>query len=489
MREPFIIERQENKLTLHRINLFIIFLIALSFYGYFIRPPDWNVNSRLGLVKAIVEEKRLTIDSYHEGELETYDKAFFNGHYYSDKAIGTSLLGAVVYAPIYLITGRPLPTELFIMLTTVLAVSIPCALLAPLIYSISIRIVKEKWIALSIALLVSLGTPFFPYAGAFYGHSLAGVLAFSVFFLWMEVNQLDAQVTSGRILLSGFLIGCMVLTEYTTLLIAISLIGYMIGIIYVKRISWDWKTICLFLAGGMVPLILLMLYNWLCFGSPLTLGYSNEYLSGFREMHSEGLMGIGWPNFVTLIYMTVHPMMGMFVQSPVLLFFVGGLVVMLRERALRVDLLFLVSTILIYFLAVSGFKLWWGGDSFTVRHLIPILPFFGIFMIFLPRKYHFLFVVTGLISFFQMLAASATNYHPFHEVIVEILKKGFASSWKTSLLYQEVLPDLFHNRLGLTWGKVYFGLDSWYFNLAAPLFVAGLLLILFCLVNRRENKL
>jgi len=484
-----IIEQKEYKLSLHRINLFIVFLIALTFYGYFIRPPDWNINSRLGLVKAIVEEKRLTIDSYHEGELKTNDKAFFNGHYYSDKAIGTSLLGAVVYAPIYLITRRPLPTELFIMLTTVLAVSIPCALLAPLIYSISIRIVKEKWIALSIALLVSLGTPFFPYAGAFYGHSLAGVLAFSVFFLWIEVNQLDAQATSSRILLSGFLIGWMVLTEYTTLLIAIPLIGYMIGVIYVKRISWDWKTVCLFLAGGMVPLILLLLYNWLSFGSPLTLGYANEYLSGFRELHSEGLMGIGWPNFVTLIYMTVHPMMGLFVQSPVLLFFVGGLVVMLRERRLWVELLFLILTILVYFLVVSGFRLWWGGDAFTVRHLIPILPFFGIFMIYLPRKYHFLFVGTGLISFFQMLIASATIYHPFHGIIVEILNKGFVSSWKTSLLYQQVLPNLLHNDLSLTWGRVYFGLESWYFNLAVPLLVAGILLILFYLVNRQENKL
>jgi len=262
----------------------------------------------------------------------------------------------------------------------------------------------------------------------------------------------------------------------------------MISIIYLKRISWDWKTVGLFLAGGMVPLILLMLYNWLSFGSPLTLGYANEYLSGFRELHSEGLMGIGWPNFVTLIYMTVHPMMGLFVQSPFLLFFVGGLVVMLRERRLWVELLFLSLTILIYFLVVSGFRLWWGGDAFTVRHLIPILPFFGIFMIYLPRKYHFLFVGTGLISFFQMLIASATIYHPFHGIIVEILNKGFVSSWKTSLLYQKVLPNLLHNDLCLTWGRVYFGLESWYFNLAVPILVAGILLILFYLVNRREKN-
>ena len=88
-------------MSFHKINLFIVFLITLAFYGYFIRPLDANIASRLGLVKAIVEEKSLVIDSYHAGEFETIDKAYVNGHYYSDKAPGASLLGALVYLPIY----------------------------------------------------------------------------------------------------------------------------------------------------------------------------------------------------------------------------------------------------------------------------------------------------------------------------------------------------------------------------------------------------
>ncbi len=86
--------------------LIIFFLLALT-YGYFYQDPSWNGNSRLGLTLAMVQEGRLVIDSFHQNkdaDLETGDEAFYNGHYYTDKAIGSSLLAAVPYAPIYWIS-------------------------------------------------------------------------------------------------------------------------------------------------------------------------------------------------------------------------------------------------------------------------------------------------------------------------------------------------------------------------------------------------
>lgn len=479
---------KEISLNLHKISLFIIFFITLAFYGYFIKPLDGNIASRLGLVKAIVEEKRLVIDSYHVGEFDTIDKAYVNGHYYSDKAPGASLLGALVYAPIYALVGQQMPTELFIMLVTALAISIPSALLAPLLYSVALRVVKEKWIALSIALCISLGTPIFPYAGAFYGHSLAAVLAFSIFFLWLEVNQFNARMTHNRLFLSGFLIGLMVLIEYPTLIIAIILIGYMMSVIRSKQISWDWKTVGRFLAGGAIPLITFLSYNWICFGSPLETGYANESLQEFQDVHREGLMGIGWPNPITLLYMTIHPRQGIFLQSPILLLAIGGAILMWMERKWRTEFVVVTATILVYFLAISGLKIWWGGDAFTVRHLIPVLPFFGIFLLFLPRKYNPLLLGVGLLSIFQMLVASATTYRPFDRFIREALAQGFSFSWESSFIYHRLLRRLLNNRMGFTWGHYLFELESWYLNLAIPLLTAALLLIVFYFVNRQEDK-
>lgn len=472
----------------HKINLLIIFLIALSFYAYFVRIADANINSRLGLVKAVVEERHLTIDSYHNGEFETSDKAYVNGHYYSDKAIGAALLGALIYAPMYGFMGHPLSTDLFIMLLTGVAISLPCALLAPLLYSLALRVVKAKWIALSIALSIALGTQFFPYSSAFYGHSLAAILAFSVFYLWMEVNQFNIPITASRLFLSGFLIGFLVLTEYPTLIIALLLIGYVIGVIRSRQKNWDWKKIGLFLAGGAIPLVILLSYNWICFGSPFVVGYANESVTEFRNLHSEGLMGIGLPNLETLLYMTVNPMMGIFIQAPVLLLAIGGFVVMQREKKLRLELIVSTLIILVYLLAISGLKLWWGGDAFTVRHLIPILPFFAVFLMYLPNKYAPLLVGVGLLSFFQMLIAVETVYHPLDDIIRDRLAHGFAASWKTSLLYQELLPKLLRNKLVFTWGHYLFGVNSWYMNLIVPIIAAFVLLVIFYFVNRRGDE-
>ncbi len=109
-------------------------------------------------------------------------------------------------------------------------------------------------------------------------------------------------------------------------------------------------------------------------------------------------------------------------------------------------------------------------------------------MMYLPPKYTPLYICVALFSFFQMLIASETIYHPLDDIIRAILKRGFVSSWKTSLLYQEVLPKLLHNKLVLTWGNYLFGVESWYMNLAIPVFVASLLLVIFYFVNRREDK-
>lgn len=200
-------------------------------------------------------------------------------------------------------------------------------------------------------------------------------------------------------------------------------------------------------------------------------------------------MGIGWPNPETLLYMTIHPMLGIFLQSPVLFVSIIGAISMLwQERKWRIEFVVVALVILVYFLTISGLKIWWGGDAFAVRYVIPILPFFGIFMIFLSRKYHPLLIGVGLVSFFNMLVASATTYQPFDRYIRETLAQGFVFSWKTSLLYQRLLPRLLDNKLGFTWGQTLFGLESWYLNLLVPILAAFVLLIVFYFVGRHEDK-
>ena len=74
-------EQQQRK-TNHKRALLIATLLFVS-YAYFYAGGGWNQNSRFDLIRAIIEQGTLRIDAYHEN---TRDKAFFRGHYYSDKA-------------------------------------------------------------------------------------------------------------------------------------------------------------------------------------------------------------------------------------------------------------------------------------------------------------------------------------------------------------------------------------------------------------------
>src|SRR5688572_20849388 len=50
-------------------------------YGYFVAAPSWNDTSRFDLTRALVERRALDIDPDHRN---TGDKAFRDGHYYTD---------------------------------------------------------------------------------------------------------------------------------------------------------------------------------------------------------------------------------------------------------------------------------------------------------------------------------------------------------------------------------------------------------------------
>ena len=92
-----------------RAEAALLGLLLLATYAYFLPAPAWNESSRFDLVRSLVERQRLDIDPYH---LNTEDKAFRNGHFFSDKAPGAAFLAVPGYAAYYAwlrLQGAPLP--------------------------------------------------------------------------------------------------------------------------------------------------------------------------------------------------------------------------------------------------------------------------------------------------------------------------------------------------------------------------------------------
>jgi hypothetical protein len=212
-------------MTDKRISLILLFLVLIC-YSYFIQIEGWNQNSRMALIKSVVHHHQLNIDPYEE---RTGDKALYNGHYYSDKAIATAVLGVPVYAVLSkLLPGSEIERyRISLYLVTFFVVSVPSAVLSLLLYQL-MRVLGGSCIwALILTLLYSFGTLAFPFSTMLFGHQLAATCAFAAFFVLVKARLRSAPFSSRWLLfIAGALAGLAVLSKYPVILITALLFIY-----------------------------------------------------------------------------------------------------------------------------------------------------------------------------------------------------------------------------------------------------------------------
>jgi hypothetical protein len=470
------------------LQTIIIFLMVVIAYGYFSSERDPNVNSRLALVKAFVDEGRLEIDSYHNTELYTIDKSYFNGHYYSDKAVGTAVLGVLAYYPvrwIYAHEGIRLTPRLFREWLTFLAVSLPTAFLAPFLYVLIYQITASTAMSLIITLAISIGTPIYKYGTAFYGHTLATVFYFLAFLIWFYARR-QRSISMPWAFISAFLLGCTVLSEFPTVVLVILISPYIIYTLYQSRQLSNWKIYALMAAGFLIAIYPQLSYNYNIFGTPFITGYSHESLPAFRAAHGTDFMGIGWPDLRVFFYQTFHPSLGIFWQSPILLMAIIGWFFMAKQEEYRAELYFTIGVIVLYILFFSGYFDWQGGIVFSPRHLIPILPFFAFPLAFTPRKIAIPLLIAGMISVFQNLLMAASGFEGLYEYIHTTMDGTYILPNKGMLFYQVCLPNVINGNLMNNRGIQLLGLQGPMSLLPLLIFEVFLLIGYFMLIKFRK---
>lgn len=441
----------------------LVFLLLAFIYAYFYHDPAANGNTRFDLIFAIVQQGQLSIDSYYYlPETRTGDVAFFNSHYYSDKAIGTSLFGLVFYAPMYLfmkLTGLQISLLRIKYILTILVIGIPSAFAGSLVYVLCETISGSRLRAYLATLAVCLGTMVMPFSAIYFGHQLAGAFIFSGFFLIFQLKlKPDLRHKWGYLFLTGLLLGSAFLTEYTTLVIIVPLGIYYLFIVREKvSLSWLRSYILPVALGALIPIILMMVYNTLCFGNPFTIGYENLG-NQFRASMSQGFMGISWPRPEVLFYLTFHPAEGLFWQSPVLLMAVIGLFFVLRDRRYRFEGIIVTFAFIAFLLINAGYFMWWGGYSFAPRHLIPMLMFLSIPLVKLPRPLIPLAIILALISIGQMfIPLAGSTLVPDSYFVENTSLKFFGYSTIYSYSLRQLLKGFFAYNLG----EKLFGLKNW----------------------------
>ena len=467
----------------------LVFLMVIIGYGYFSTERDVNINSRLALVKAFVDEGRFEIDSYHNSELYTVDKSYYNGHYYSDKAIGTAVLGVFAYYPvrwIYTHIGIRLTPRLFREWLTFLAISLPTALIAPFLYVLIKQITANTTKSLIITLAISLGTPLYKYGTAFYGHTLAAVLYFLAFLIWFYARH-RRSISLPLTFVSSLLLGFTVITEYPTVVLVFLLSLYILFILYQSRQLFNWKIYAIIGVGFIIPICLQLYYNNSIFGTPFSTGYSHESTEIFKSAHAANFMGIGWPDLRIFFYQTFHPSLGIFWQSPILFLALIGWFFMAKNEEYRAEMYLTLGAIVSYILLFSGYYAWWGGVAFVPRHLIPILPLFALPLAFIPERVSIPLLIAGLISVFQNLLMAASGFEGLPEYINGLLNGRYIIGHKGMLFYEVCLPNIINGHLTNNRGIQLLQLQGPLSLLPLLLLEFGLLAIYFKVVQP-ENR-
>ncbi len=451
-----------------RIYAITLFMILLVCYGYFMpRWADWGANSRANLTYAVGDKGVLYIDDYHEN---TGDKACYpgpyvaetdvcNGHYYTDKSIGPSLIALPFYMVFKAVASLP-PIERFIQsggglggfedtlnpdgegirpdavyqgmaltFMTFFATAVPSALLGVVVFLMAARFAKRDSYAFLLALIYGLATPAFAYSNALYQHQLAAFGAFVGFFLLYRVVKEGSSLN--WLWLVGVLFSLVVITEYPVVP-AIAMIFIWAAIKLPNRLAL-YRVIL-----GAIPLgLIFAAYNYAAFQTPMPVGY--EYSTLWQDVHDEGFLSLTLPNPVTFLNLTFGIFRGLFFLSPILLLGAVGLWFMRNDRREDRGLNILLALVVGFFLLYSSSSvMWWGGNGVGPRYLVPMIPFLALPMIFTFNRW------------FSNLAGRV--------IIAILLVLSFANIWVQTIGGQAFPPEAIRNPL---------------FEYSLPLFLEG----------------
>ena len=377
----------------YRVELALFLLLLFSYTYFFPRWADWSQNSRLNLTLAIVDKGTLRIDDHYQS---SGDYALFEGHYYTDKAPGPSFLAVPIYAiarpflqlaPIQNIlekaANRPafqntltesgtglLKQKIYqatvLYIVTAIVVAVPAALLGVLLYTmLQIFDISVFW-RVVIVLIYGLATPAFPYSGAFYSHQLAAFLLFAALYIGFLLKY--EKISPYWVIPAGLILGYAIISEYPVFLIAGGIYFYIAYILYPSR---QW--IGILTLSGIPPGVVLMVYDWLIFRTPLPVAY--KYSELFVEQHSTGFLSITYPHPVAIWGLTFGSFRGLFYISPILILAAAGFWVWWHMGKHRAEWTVCLWAIMSLFTFYSSSIMWQGGFSIASRYIVPFIPF------------------------------------------------------------------------------------------------------------------
>lgn len=355
----------------------VLFVGLFISYAYFYQAGGWNQNSRFDLVRAITNEHTLNIDPF---KFSTGDKAFFEGHYYSDKAPGLALtavpLVAAVRPVLRAFGGDPEGyggLALLSYLSTVFTAGLLTALAGVCLFTLCVELGASPAGALFAALTFGLATPIWTLATIFIGHAFSAALLVLALRAATRIGLDNPSRDRWHGAIVGLGAGWATVSEFPAAIPAVLLAMLAAAHAWPLGRARATQILGALALAAIACAAVLMAYQYACFGSPIHIAYSSE--QGYEGMQL-GVFGVNLPKMIRLRELLFGAYRGLLPLAPSLAVGPLGLtVLMFRDaRARRVAV---VSSIIAgyYILLNAGYAYWEGGWSYGPRHLSPAIPF------------------------------------------------------------------------------------------------------------------
>jgi hypothetical protein len=423
---------------LPRAVLVVMVLVYLYAFPYFDQLRSANELPRVLTTQEIVERGTFRLDR-RMGELGSrWDIATTpDGHHYQNKAPGPSLLAVPAYLVLKL--GGWTSVRASTWAFRVVVVALPAVLFLGLFYRLAGRFSDDDQARRTALAAYGLGSPAMPYAILFMSHQPAAVCAGAAFVIAVALCR--GQVADGGLrragwaALVGLLAGLTLMMDYQSLLSAAAVGGYLV--VCSRRRIRDGLFAIL---GAAPPVLGLLAYHRLCFGSPLKTGYS------FADpVHHQGFMGLVGPSAQSFYYTLVDPSNGLLVLLPWVVLAPVGFVVVMATRELRRRA---GAEAVVCLLVMAGYVMFMGslvpqfsraGWCVGPRYMTVALPFvawltvpgFALAGRWWPSR---LVVQALVVASVVVFVTAATTYphwperlrNPLYELVFRLLWNGYA---------------------------------------------------------------
>lgn len=358
------------------ISCTLLLVYAYSF-PYFDGLKSANELPRIFLTTELVDHATFRIDARARDLGSRFDVATTpDGHMYSNKAPGLSLLAVptyVVLRGLHAIAGGSPSLAEVTWAFRFTAVTLPAVLFLPLWLAFARRFAPGRPLAQRAGLVAfALGSLAMPYSIVFFSHQLGAVLVGAAFVCAVTLVRDPVARRARWAVAVGAFAGAAVLVDYQA-----ALAGLAVGLYLLLRSPRRWRDAAIAAAAALPAALMLGVYHAACFGSPLRTGYS----FAADPAHERGVLGIIGLNATALYNATLAPDNGLITLSPWVVLALVGCVAIARSpqarRRIGVEALVCAVIVAAYLLFIGSLVPEFGRAGWSVgpRYIAAAMPF------------------------------------------------------------------------------------------------------------------